>query len=315
MDRSNRRTFVAAGGLAAAVAALGRGTLSASLKGKSATLGLGFSLYGMRTLEIQEALQTCATIGYNCVELPVMADWPGDSARLSAGERKAIGRALESAGLRLSALMENVRLVAGGDVLRANLDRLEAAGEVAHALSPEKPPVIETILGGRPAQWQSVKDQVAKRLEDWARLAERMKTVIAIKAHVGGALHTPEDTVWLVERIGSPWLKCAYDYSHFQLRGLDLARSIKTMMPHTVFIHIKDSWGSADNVRFLLPGEGDVDYAEYLRLVSAGGYRGDLLVEVSGQIHGKPGYDPVAAARRSYAVLAAAFRKAGVSRG
>jgi inosose dehydratase len=114
----------------------------------------------------------------------------------------------------------------------------------------------------------------------------------------------------LLEQVESPWLKLAFDYSHFVLRSLPLARTIAALIPQSRFIHVKDAKGSADKFEFLLPGEGAIDYAEYGKLLRKEGYRGPIVVEVSGQISARPGYDAKAAARRSYTALAPALRKA-----
>lgn len=278
-------------------------------------IGLGFSLYGMRKLKITNALEACSRIGYDCIELPVQAGWPGDSARLTAADKKEILAMLKQTGLRLSSLMENLHAVVDDRRHDDNLARLRAAGILGHQLSPEDPPVIETILGGRPNQWNEIKEQMVERLRDWAKTAEETKTVVAIKAHVGGAMHRPEHPVWIARRVNSPWIKCAYDYSHFQLRNIDMSESVKTLIPHSVFVHVKDSRGDADNVRFLLPGEGTIDYVKLLSMIIKAGYTHDVVVEVSGQIHGKSGYNPVQTARRCYENLAPAFKQANITRG
>jgi len=99
----------------------------------------------------------------------------------------------------------------------------------------------------------------------------------------------------------------AYDYSHFELQGIGMEESMKLLLPRTRFIHVKDSTGDAAKFQFLLPGEGRTDYVTYFALLREHAFTGPVCVEVSGQIFNKPGYDPVAAAQKSYAALAKAM--------
>jgi inosose dehydratase len=228
-------------------------------------------------------------------------------------ERKRLAALIDSLGLRLHGVMENLSLVAGDDVIKANLDRLRDAAELAYALAPKRMPVIETTLGGKPDQWKDVKEMMAQRLNAWAEVGKSSKAVIAIKAHVGGALHSPEDTAWLVKQVNSPWIKVVYDYSHFQLRGYKLGDSMSQLIGQTRFIHIKDTdGGDAKKFQFILPGDGQTDYVEYLTLLKNSNYRDPVTIEVSGQVFNKKDYDPIAAAKHCYARLAPDFEKAGV---
>jgi sugar phosphate isomerase/epimerase len=79
------------------------------------------------------------------------------------------------------------------------------------------------------------------------------------------------------------------------------------MVPQAVFVHIKDTQGRAPNHRFLLPGDGDIDYKAYIAALSAEGYRGPVVVEVSVDVFDQPGYDPVKAAQHVWEKVSPAF--------
>lgn len=264
---------------------------------------LGFSLYGMKTVPLDEALRTCAEIGYQNVELALNAGFPTEPKMLDAAARKALREKLASLKLGVSALMVNMSLAVKDDAHAANLTALKDAAQLAHDLELPNP-LIETVLGGKPAEWDAIKDSMAVRLRDWADAATAAKITLAVKAHVGSAVNSPERLLWLFEKVPSPALCVAYDFSHFELAGLSLPATLDALLPRTKFIHVKDTQGDSSKFQFLLPGEGRTDYAAYFKLLRERGYRGPVVVEVSAQVFNKPGYDPIAAAKKCYAALA-----------
>ncbi len=304
-----------------ALAALGAGlaawpAFATALEHRRAAPGIAFafSLYGMRTLPLARALRVCADIGYSGVELACMTGWPCDPVALAAADRTDLRKQLEDLSLELPCLMENWRLIAPAEAHRANLERLQVVAQLAQDLRGDGlPPIIETVLGGRPEEWPMVRDAMAQALGDWERVAAKAQVVVAVKAHVSGALHRPEDALWLVRQLNSPWIKAVYDFSHFERQGLELRPSLRQMLPETVFVHIKDNAATADGkTEFVLPGDGTTNYNDYLKQLVDGSYRGAVCVEVSAQVSSKPGYNPVIAAERCYLNLRGAFEQAGL---
>lgn len=271
-------------------------------RGFKRSIGFGFSLYGMKNLPLLEALAHCAAVGYDCVELPTMADWAGAPERFTAEDRKRFRDGLMKHSLRLSALMENVVLLAAPEMHVKNLERLRRAVELGHELKREGSVIVETVMGGKPSEWMEVREAMAGRLREWAEIGKQTQSIIAIKAHISGAAHRPEQVRWLLDQVASPWLKAAFDFSHFQLRNIDMAEAWRMLAADTVFIHVKDSVGDQEKFQFVLPGEGSIDYEKYVQLIGESKYEGDIVVEVSGQIHSRPDYDPVAACRKSFVI-------------
>jgi sugar phosphate isomerase/epimerase len=277
----------------------------------SDSISLGFSLYGMKTLPLSEALKTCAEIGYANVELALNAGFPTEPKVFTAAARKEAAQQLTALKLDLPCLMVNMSLTADDKAHALALQTITDAAQVARDMNAAHPPIMETVCGGKPATWEQQKSGMAERLHSWAETAEKAQTTIAIKAHVGSAVNSPERLLWLLSQVKSPAIQVAYDYSHFELQGIDMEESMKLLLPRTKFIHVKDAKGDPTKFQFLLPGEGSTDYVKYFTALKRHAYHGPVVVEVSGQIFSKPGYEPIAAAKQCYAVLSGALAKVG----
>ncbi|MCA9073110.1 MAG: sugar phosphate isomerase/epimerase [Planctomycetaceae bacterium] len=316
-DSSSRRQFLKGSTLGAAAVCVSPFSLFAKEK-KSATpkargCTLGFSTYGMKSLPTEKALTVLSEIGFDAVELAVRTGWDADSAKLGKKRRQAIRKQLQDLPLRLTSLMEHVFPTDDRNQAEA-LKRLKLAAELAHELSPENPPLIQTVLGG--GDFEKIKNPMLDRLAEWVKVADATQTTIAIKPHRGGGVSKPSEAVWLIEQLDKPpRLRMVYDYSHYAFRGLPLTETIQTALPYTAHIAVKDAVQEKGRVRFDLPGQaGTIDFPELIRQFDAGGYQGDFNCEVSGHVSGQPGYDSITAAKTCYTNMSAAFQKSGVSR-
>ncbi|MFN9718896.1 MAG: sugar phosphate isomerase/epimerase family protein, partial [Planctomycetota bacterium] len=272
-------------------------------------LQLGFSLYGMKTLSLDAAIRTCAEIGYSNVELCLNAGYPTEPRVLTGEQRLSCVELLKSTDLSVPCLMIHLSLTADDATHKKNLGIITTAGELSHQLGQSQPPFLETVLGGSPEKWDQQKAGMLRQLRDWAATAQAAGTMLALKAHVGSAVNSPERLNWLIDHADSASLCVAFDFSHFELQGMDLESSLDALLPRTKFIHVKDTAGDAGKFQFLLPGEGRTDYVSYFGLLKARHYSGPVCVEVSGQISNQPDYDPVKAAKQSFDVLSDAMEK------
>ena len=270
-------------------------------------LQFGFSLYGMKTLPWREGLSHVARIGYKTTELSLRPGWNTEPKLLTKSDRAEIRKRISDLGLSLASVMENIGLARAGGSVPANLERLRAAAEICHESSPTPPALIETTVGGRPNAWDELKNAMADELAAWAKTLEQLKVTLAIKAHSKTAMSRPEHIVWLADQVNSPRIKMVYDYSHYAANQLDMRKTMEQVATRAVFVHIKDVEGVAPNHRFLLPGDGHIDYKAYLKTLREAGYRGPVVVEVSVDVFDQPGYDPVAAAEHVWKKVSPAF--------
>jgi len=283
--------------------------LQAAASGKP-EIGFATGTYGMKSMSTREALRTLAEIGYDGVQLCLISGWPTDPARMTASDRMELRQILRDTRLAVPAVLESLQVKP--EKRASNLERLKMAVALGNELVPSNPPVIDTVLGGTPAEFDKLKGTMVDTVGEWAKIAESSKTTVAFKPHAGHAVNSPGRALWLLKAINSPRIRMIYDYSHFYVEGFGLESSLKELLPYTAFIAVKDAQGTPAKHDYLLPGDGKTDYLEYFRLLKRLGYTGWLGVEVSAMIHTRPGYDPVSTARICYDRLAPVLVRANV---
>ena len=309
LDSLNRREA-----LGVAAAFCGSSLLAEEVGAAATTCTLGFGVYGLPELTSEAAIDAVAAAGYDSIELYVLADRDLDAAHVSASRRQELRDRLDEKGLQLASLMENLRPLDSPDRHQADLKRLEAACELARDLNPVSPPAVQTVLGGK--NWEKIRELCVERLRDWVAVAEKTGVTVAVKPHRGNAMNQPQHAVWLLKQLGNPrHLRMWFDYSHYAFRDLPMEQMVSQALPITAGVAVKDAVKVGDRVTFALPGAGGtIDYAKLLKLLYAGGYRGDVSVEVSSAVWKKTEYDSQAALKDCYDHLSAAFVEAGVPR-
>ncbi len=277
---------------------------------------LSYSTWGMQTTPIDEAVRHCAALGYDGLELTVIPGWPTDAATMSAGERQRIRRLYDGSGLELCGISGNVSLLQDDPAAEA-AEEARFRGYLDFAAEMQQPGdtlIVTTISGGAPGDWEASMRQFVETAGRLAEYAHDRGVMVGIEPHVAHALRTPDDALSLVDQVDSPGLTIHFDISHFNVQGFPMEESVAKLTPISLHTHIKDERGIFPNHDFLIPGEGEMDYPRYLRLMSEAGYDGHIVVEISLMVQRRNGYDALAAATQSYDVLSRAFETAGVSR-
>lgn len=307
---TSRRRFLATALGTAAGLVLPSTTRASATRG---AMTLGFTLYGAKGVSLERFLPRLKSLGFDSVELCVAPGWGYEPEACSPQRRKEIAAQLDGAGLGLPCLMEHVGLEGDAAGQKTVCQRLARAAEMGHALAPQAPPVVESTMGGKPQAWGQVRNQFRDALGAWATVARQSQTVIAVKPHRFNAVNLPENAVWLVNQVASPWIKLVYDFGHFVFRGMTLEKSLDTMLPQTAFVHMHDTVEDKGTVQFVMPGESrQIDYVALFRRLDQAGYRGCACCEVSSMVFKKPGYDPFTAAEICARNMTSALRQAGL---
>lgn len=251
-----------------------------------------------------------ASTGFDSIEIAAMPTYHGAPDQLTPADRQEVRQLVSDSGLQIGALMG----LPNPDPKKSAEQNawVEQMLQLAHDLSPQKPPIIQSVLGG--GEWMEKRSIFRDVLGSWTELARKAGIRLAIKPHRGQAMSLPEHAIWLFEQLKQQESLCmVYDPSHFVFRGLDLQKTVQQSLRYTGYIVLKDAVEQDGKVNFALPGESrTMPHVELLRQFIEGGYRGEVCSEVSSMIWRQAGYDCKQATEVCFQNLSSIVDKASV---
>ena len=278
---------------------------------------IAYGTYAMPVTPLEEALPLLAGIGYEGVEICIGQRHVGSMpSELSQDRRAHLRGQLERYHLGVPALFVAQRHVLASDDAQHqdNIRFVIETVALARDLGVERP-VISLGIGGKTAQWDDVRNLVVDRLSDYGSAGLEHNFVLAAEAHVNAAVDRSDRALWVMAQVNQPTVGLHTDIVHFFLAGEDEAEVVRKLMPITVHTHITDARKHNDgSFDLLLLGQGDLDSTTYVRTMYEQGWNDFITLEVSTRIWSREDYDPVEAARYSYASLERAFQEAAVPR-
>ena len=277
---------------------------------------LGYSTWGMPTVPIDVSIPHLAFLGFDGIELTIIQRFTTELSTLDSAERKRIAALLQDHNLALPAIAAHSNLMdVDVESHKRNMWRLKGGVDLAIDLAQgDNIAAVNTTTGGKPGEWDTKKDFLCERVGELVDYAASKGVIIAMEPHIGAIIDTPAKVLELLEIIDSPFLKVNFDISHFDIVGMSTEETVSALAPVSVHTHVKDQRGISPDFEFLIPGEGEFDYVEYLKAMQEHGYDGFITAEVSFMVQARKDYDPLAAADLTYKTLSKAFDDADIAR-
>ena len=121
----------------------------------------------------------------------------------------------------------------------------------------------------------------AEAIKPLLEYAEKQNVILLSENILWGSSIKATAISALVEAVDSPYFGWCYDTGHANVHHISCRELLKCKIP-PISLHIQDNHGTyADE--HLLPGDGDIDWKEFLDVLKAIDYKGEMVLEAHHQ--------------------------------
>lgn len=236
--------------------------------------------------------------------IEVRSAWGVNIIDLDADQLARLGAQLQRSGMGVSAIGSPIGKVDVALDAELEVARLERAIAAAHALGTPNIRIFSFFRGeGVPVE--ATRDDVLVRMRLLADLAEREGVVLLHENEKDIYGDVPERILDLVESVGSPALRLAWDNANFVQVGVaPFDDGYAMLRPYLDYLQVKDA--VAESGQVVPSGEGDGQLRETLAALRDDGYAGFASLEPHlADTHALGGFSGPA----SFGVAARAFRR------
>jgi sugar phosphate isomerase/epimerase len=256
------------------------------------------------------AVQVAVLKALGSSHIEVRSAWGTNVVDFSDDQLTALTALLGKEGMRASAVASPIGKVDVSLDPALEVQRLRRVIRVAHAL--ETPNIrIFSFFRGEGVAVESIRDDVMHRMRLLADEAEREGVVLLHENEKDIYGDTPERVLDLVESVGSPALRLAWDSANFVQVGVTHPHDdgYAMLRPYLDYLQVKDAVAATGTV--VPAGQGDGQVAATLTALRDDGYAGYASLEPHlDEAHALGGFSGPAAfgeAARAFAALLSAI--------
>ncbi|SDS45968.1 Sugar phosphate isomerase/epimerase [Friedmanniella luteola] len=222
--------------------------------------------------------EQCALVAeLGLTHLELRSAWGTNVLDLDADQLARASALLTQHDLAVSSIGSPIGKIGIGDDFGPHLERARHAVEVAHHFGA---PYVRIFSFFVPAgvDPDSVRDEVLTRMSALARVAADGDVVLLHENEKEIYGDIPRRCLDVVESVGSPYLRLAWDAANFVQVGVrPFTDGYAQLRPHLAYVQIKDALLASGEV--VPAGRGDGEVAETMRALHADGFDGFFSLE------------------------------------